>query len=310
MGRKRSYYLVVAAVLSVVAVSGCARFTGLSDDRGPIPQTETFKLGPFDLTAMGTAGATNTGTRLDIPRPAGAYGIRQMSFDLVDAQGESVSSEVAHLHHALLFEAGLQDPVCPSWPRTIGGAGAERTRVDFFSDYAYLVDASDKWNANWMIMNMMEEPTTVYIEYTIGYDTAMNASNTRPVTPYFLDVTGCGGGFTFDVPGNGGPGSVYTRTATFTAPTDGVAVFSGGHMHDGGIDSTLTRVSTGTVGCKSVLRYDEQGRMESIAPCVMHHTVTAGEQYRLTVRYDNSEFRDDVMGIHLVYVWEGTPPAA
>jgi len=38
----------------------------------------------------------------------------------------------------------------------------------------------------------------------------------------------------------------------------------------------------------------------------MHEQVTAGHDFTVTARYDNSEPLSDVMGIYLTYVWWGT----
>ena len=64
-------------------------------------------------------------------------------------------------------------------------------------------------------------PKTVYIQYTLDYQPGANATNSRPLDVYFQDVTGCGDS-TVDVPGNGGPGSVYTKSRTWQAPRDGM----------------------------------------------------------------------------------------
>ena len=69
-------------------------------------------------------------------------------------------------------------------------------------------------------MNMDTMPMTVYIKYTIGYQKNATAANSRSVTPFFADVTGCGNSV-FNVPGNGGMGSVYTKARSWTAPWDG-----------------------------------------------------------------------------------------
>ena len=120
-----------------------------------------------------------------------------------------------------------------------------------------------------------------------------------------MDVNGCGGS-TYDVPGTGGPGSVYKTTREWTAPRDGMAIFSGGHLHDGGIDIILRDVTTDHVLCRGVATYHEDPHhVATINGCVIHEVVTAGHVYRVAARYDNSQPYDDVMGIMLTYVWWG-----
>jgi hypothetical protein len=124
--------------------------------------------------------------------------------------------------------------------------------------------------------------------------------------PLFQDVTGCGGS-TYDVPGTGGPGSVHVAQRSWPAPRDGLVVFSGGHLHDGGIDITLSDATAGRNICRGTATYHENPRhLATINGCVLHEKVVAGHSYRVTSRYDNSKPYQDVMGIMLTYVWWGT----
>ena len=83
----------------------------------------------------------------------------------------------------------------------------------------------------------------VCIQYTVGYQPGATAQNSRPVTPFFLDVTRCGNS-TYDVPGNGGPGGIHTAARTWSAPWDGYMVTAGGHLH--GVASTSRSATTPT----------------------------------------------------------------
>jgi Stress up-regulated Nod 19 len=306
--RGRAALMLVVAFLLLVS-TGCASLAGLGTVDTSQAVTETFRLGPFSLAAMGQPGFESNATQANIPRPAGTLGIKQMSFDVVDSAGAPVSKHDVHLHHVLLMNAGKSDVLCPGRKERFSGSGAERTKIDLWNDYAYLVASGDRWNALWHIMNESDAARTVYIQYTLTYIRHLNASNSRPVTPYFQDVTGCNAGSVFDVPGNGGPGSVFEKSRTWTAPNDGVAIFTGSHLHDGGIEGILKKTSSGEVACRSVVSYHENPRhIDKITPCYLHHTVKAGEQYTLTARYDNSAPLSKVMGINITYVWHGTPP--
>jgi hypothetical protein len=131
------------------------------------------------------------------------------------------------------------------------------------------------------------------------------------VQPLFQDITGCGNSV-YDIPGDGGPGSVHTKSRSWTAPRDGLAVFAGGHLHDGGIDITLKDATTNTVFCTGTAAYHEDPRhLASINACQMHKLVTAGHSYSVTARYDNSQPYQDVMGIMLTMSGgEGSRPPA
>ena len=182
--------------------------------------------------------------------------------------------------------------------------------MSLWSSYAYVTNSSDRWDALWHVMNMSDAPVTVYIQYKVGYVPASNTTASRPVTPSFMDVTGCGGSATFNEPGNGGPGSIFTKARTITAPWNGVAVYAAGHLYDGGIDIGIKRDSTGQVGCTSVPRYDVPEPMDfpsSITPCVLHDFVTAGEDVHVggALRQHHAAQRRD--GHHAHVRVEGIP---
>ncbi|MGZ4677311.1 MAG: hypothetical protein ACXV8Y_12345 [Acidimicrobiia bacterium] len=273
--------------------------------------TTTYKLGPLNLAAQGQPGWESQTTQGDIPRPSGAFGLKAASFDLVDENGDPVPRDMVHLHHVLLIDTARQDPLCSNRAEWFTGAGAERTPLSLPDPYAYLVGSGDHWNALWHVMNLGDMPMTVYIKYTLTYQPGANATNTRGVQPYFMDVAGCGNA-EFNVPGNGGPGSMYEKSKTWAAPTDGVAVYAGGHLHGGGMNITLQDNGTGS-SCTMDAHYSDMtmpmpGMMtppESIDACPMHNAVVAGQTYTVTARYDNSMPLTGVMGIVLAYVWPG-----
>jgi Stress up-regulated Nod 19 len=303
----------VLALIGLVALIGaaCAPLTGMSGTN-PTLTVKSYRLGPFNLAAMGTPGSMSQSQQSNIPRPPGDIGIKRMTFDLVDANGTPVPRMNAHLHHVLLMNSAHTSPICANETERFAGAGAERTPMNLWGDYAYHSASTDQWNALWHIMNMTNSPMSIYIQYTVSYLPANDPAASRPVTPFFLDVTGCGTNAEFDVPGNGGPNSVFTKTRTFTAPWSGLAVYSGGHLHDGGISLSIATTGNPPFGCTAVAHYDVPAPMafpSSISPCVQHDYVTAGTQYRLTARYDNSTPHAAVMGIMLSYLWQGSPPS-
>jgi hypothetical protein len=182
----------------------------------------------------------------------------------------------------------------------------ERTPIKLWGPYTYLVGAGDQWGSIYHLMNETSSTRTVFIEYTLEYQPGATATNSRGVRPLFMDITGCGNSV-YDIPGNGGPGSVHTNSRAWTAPQDGLAVFAGGHLHDGGIDITLKDATTNTVFCTGTATYHENPHhLATINACQMHKLVTAGHSYSVTARYDNSQPYQDVMGIMLTYVWWGT----
>jgi hypothetical protein len=267
----------------------------------------TFRIGPFNLAPEGQPGSESNATQANVPRPPGGFGMKSIAFDLVDAAGNPVPHSAVHLHHVLLMNPARTSPYCANWSERFAGAGSERTPMSLPDPYAYMVGSNERWNALWHVMNTSDSPQQVFIQYTVGYQPGATAQNTRGVTPFFLDVTGCGNS-EYDVPGNGGPGSVDTLSRTWSAPWDGYLVTAGGHLHGGGIDIAIRDEADG-LECKMVAQYDHQHPHDapgSITRCPIHEHIGAGQQVTVTSRYDNSEPHQDVMGIVLAYAWRGT----
>lgn len=296
-------------------------------DAGPIEEVTTL-VGPISLDAMGGAHWQDE-VNDAIPKPAidvpgvDWYAIRGASFDVVDAEGTPVPRHDVHLHHFVLAHVGQVDPACPSRQvkgfnvRPHLGSGSERTPIALPEPYAFKLWDDAIWAASWHVMNMTAQPKEVYLKYTIAYQPGRTNANTRWVDPWFLDVdSACGA--VFDVPGDGGPGSVFEISRSWTvqppagtvpAPTEGLVVGTGGHLHDGGIATEL-RGGDGALICRSEADYgghDPSHGMpiDVIWPCATHHPIEAGEQLTLHALYDNSQPYDDVMGINLTFLWWG-----
>lgn len=301
----RTFGVIGAALALTVAAAGCDPVENAPPGGGEIVQG-TYRLGPFNLAAQGQPGDQSNTSQANIPRPAGAFGLKTMDFDIVDAAGTPVPHSAVHLHHVLLMNPGRQDLLCNRSER-FAGAGSERTPMKLGDPYAYMVGANDRWNALWHIMNTGTTAREVYIQYKVGYQPGATAENTRGVTPFFLDITGCGNS-EYDVPGNGGPGSVHTNARTWTMPWGGYHVSSGGHLHGGGIDISI-RNDTTNITCTMTAHYEHSHPHDapgSISTCPAHKRVEQGHSVTVTARYDNSEPHDSVMGIVLAYVWRGT----
>ena len=303
--RSVSRRFVVAILMGVsllLVAAGCEPLINAPPGGGQT-LTQTFRYGPFTIGPGGEVmGSPSSG----MPRPSGSFGLKGARFDVVDQNGVPVSVHDVHLHHIVMTTSAHQDPLCPGRRERFIGSGMERTPISFPNPYAYLVSANEQWGSIYHLMNETSTTRTVYIQYTLDYQPGANANNSRPLQSWFMDVTGCGNS-TYDIPGNGGPGSVHVKSRTWQAPRDGIAVFAGGHLHDGGIDITLQDTAPGSPKCTGTATYHENPHhLASINSCPMHEKVTAGHTYRVTARYDNSKPYTNVMGIVLAYVWWGT----
>ena len=280
---------------------------------------QSFSVNVGHLAPMGSPGDAIEGANF-LPRPSGAFGMKSIAFNLVDAHtGTPIPQMDAWLHHFVIAKLGEDDPACPGHKMfgikvaPIVGTGQERTPVSYPDPYAVLVPAAQSWGGLWHVMNMSDVPMDVKITYTIGMQTGADLSNTRDLSPFWADSYRCPGGTTWNVAGNGGPGSVETLTQSYAIPNDGIVVGDGGHLHGGGID-LVTKHEDGTVLCTNTAHYmvgmeNMDGMIESISSCVPHDTVTKGEKITVTSHYDNSAPHHDVMGISVLYIWYGTQPA-
>ena len=288
-------FLSLATFVGVIGLvaAGCAPLVHAPPGGGAVT-TGTYRIGPFNLAAMGQTGSESNATAATSRDRRARSASRRWTSTSSTRTGPRFRGDMAHLHHVLLMDPADQDVLCPSRAERFSGAGAERTPLRLPDSYAYLVGQSDQWNALWHVMNLSDQAMSVYIQYKVGYQTGANATNTRGVRPYFMDVTGCGNS-EFDVPGNGGPGSEYLKSKTWAAPTSGIAVYAGGHLHGGGMDITLSDDTT-KFRCVMTAHYDPMmsgmdmmNFPESIDPCPMHNQVIQGWPYTVTARYDNSQ---------------------
>ena len=308
LGRYR--FLVLIGLVALVG-SACASVKGIYTGTVTVT-TGVYRLGPFNLAPMDQPGSENQSVQGSIPRPPGNIGIKTMTFDLVDAAGNPVPRMDAHLHHVLLMNHARHVADLFGRRRTV-----RRCRGRAHSAQAVgLVRVHHELDRSVGRALAHHEHVGERADGLHPVQGRLRRGNRSgrgaPVTPFFMDVTGCGTNAEFNVPGTGGAGSVFTKTRTITAPWTGVAVAAGGHLHDGGIDVSIKRAATGENGCTAVARYDMPEPMEfpsSITSCVMHHTVTAGDNYTLTAHYDNSMPHSAVMGIMIAYVWHGVPPS-
>jgi hypothetical protein len=299
--------LTVTAVVGLLSTMACEPIKNAPPGGGEVI-VENFRIGPFNLAPAGQAGSESESFRTNMPRPTGAFGMKSINFDIVDAAGNPVGHQDVHLHHVVLMNTARQSQYCSSWPERFAASGSERTPIAFPDPYAYLVGANESWSGLWHIMNETTTSRQVYIQYKIGYQPGANATNTRGVTPFFLDVTGCGNS-EYNVPGDGGAGSVHTKTATWAAPWKGMLVGAGGHVHGGGINIGLRDEATGAE-CTMTAHYEHNHGTEhspgSIDTCPIHLGFTQGQRFSVVSRYDNSQPWTGVMGIVMAFAWQGT----
>lgn len=313
-----------AAVIAEVAVAEPVPVVSPPPGGGPV-ELITVTTDPITIPAFGQHAAD-----APVPRPPGAWGLKSITFDVVDGAGNSVPRSDLHLHHFVIAEVGRPDPMCDREVAgfevaPLFGSGGERTPISFPDPYVMLVDETDFWGATWHLMNLTASEQTVRVEYTIGVQRGATAENSRVLTPYFVDNDTEGehcGNAVFAVPGDGGAGSHWTKSRTWTMDEGGIIVGVGGHQHEGGLWVDL-HVDDQHL-CRSTVMYGDGhphghsvgqshpeppvGSVDHIEPCRLHDTYPAGATFRLDAVYDNSSPQPDQMGIAMVFVWHGTQP--
>ena len=301
-------------------------------------ETYEGRIGPITLPPMspdemGEEAARALGPSelfIDVPRPDGDFAITEMTFDLVDAGGDPVGQDRAHLHHFVIADRSSENPACPGGTfglpgQIIAASGAERTVLELGDPYGLVVEDDDAWSGVYSLMNKSMEAQEVYLAYDITY--RRDVENVRPVTTYFGSATGCSS-FTWTIDGSGTPD---VQSAHIPIANDGRLVGAGGHIHNGGLHTDLVD-DRGRRLCRSELQtgepsmhgghdtptdpdyppefYPDDPEILGITTCALAEQVTAGERLRFDAVYANDQARSGVMGIYTFHVWEGGGPEA
>jgi len=285
-------------------------------------KTETFR---YPVQVNGYEVKQEYTFNIDHPKVDGF--ITGMDVDVVDADGTPVPINRLMLHHIVFSALGRRSTVCsqftsfdsktklPGLAEQFYGAGEERNKMALPPGYGYPLRANEPWLMTWMLMNHKKLPDHAFIQWTVTYDTSPDLT---PVTPYWLDVRNCRADPIYNVPGNGGPGSVAKQTYSLTMPESGRIVEGGGHVHGGGLDLTLSEpdCSNRTIARLTPAWGEPDHPFYHVYP-VLHEPgpiamsgfatekgipVVRGQRILLTSNYDNSRLHDRVMGISIIYV--------
>jgi plastocyanin len=310
--------LAMVAATFVVAPPAAAAEQELTYTYGPI------SLAPYEV---------DQGTALNgVPKPNVDGYIRRMEVEVVDANGQPISPLHLMLHHVVFLNLGAlgrfdhRDWTCstftgldyktklPALADRFYAAGEERNKLALPDGYGYPVKGNDSWIVTWMLMNHHPASAKAYIRYKLTYETE------RPLAPAYmvwLDVKNCLSDPVYDVPGGGGPGSIDSRSTTWTAPEPGRIVAGGGHLHGGGKSIVLSEPDCGNrelfasrplYGLPSNDFYRVRPPLHEPGPVNMSGftapagiPVTRGQHLKITANYDNSYLHTRVMGIMGVY---------
>ena len=273
-----------------------------------------LRYGPFVIPPANAGGESHY-ANIAVPslaKPCTNCFLLQFEPDLVYADGTSANLDTGlTLHHAVLFSAGRQDASCgpdQPFPGKLGqrffASGNERTPGLFPPGFGYYVDGGN-WSGIFHVMNHSASAKTVYFRLRVRWSPAA-AGGVLPLTPIWLDMNNCQ---TSEYAVPAGPSSSHW---TWTSNLTGRIVSTGGHVHNGGIRTTLTNQTTGQHLCTSWAGWGRkpayQGSIESMSVCSWDRvgTVQKGEVLDLESVYDAPQPVPDAMGIMMAFVYETT----
>ncbi|HEV7687810.1 MAG TPA: hypothetical protein VGQ80_14645, partial [Acidimicrobiia bacterium] len=276
------------------------------------------RYGPFVIPPESAGGGADHSDIVvpTLTKPCSNCFLQQMEPDLVYADDSPANLDTGlMLHHAVLFSAGRPDATCgPSepFPGKLGqrffAAGNERTPGLFPPGFGYYVD-SGNWSGIFHIMNHSAEARSVYFRLNVRWSPAKEGG-ILPLTPLWLDMNNCR---TSEYAVPAGPSSSHW---TWTSNVTGRIVSTAGHVHNGGLRTTLSNHTTGDHLCTSWAGWGKkaayQGSIESMSACTWDRvgTVQKGQVLDLETTYDAPQPVPDAMGIMMAFVFETTDLAA
>jgi hypothetical protein len=191
--------------------------------------------------------------------------------------------------------------------------GEEDESLSFPAGYGLHVWPEQRWLMRWMLMNHTDRAYKAFVRYDVHVE---RSRKIVPVVPLWMRVVSCREEY-FDVPGGGGPGSVFTKSRSIVVGRTGRIVTATGHLHGGAIGLTLAEPRCGD---RTLFTAQPVYRSDSPVPVDGPVHVTAfsspvgipvfrGQELDLAATYDNSVRRDGVMGTMHVYVALERPPS-
>jgi plastocyanin len=244
---RRVLLATLLLVLACPAAASAATQGKVVVEPSPAPGVERlhYEFGPVHV-APGQNDIRFAGNEL---KPPQAGWIVRFKPGLVYAKGGGTPRvDVVHLHHAVWLANG----------RPLFAAGEEKTTVQSPPGYGWHFQPSDSWVMNHMIHNLTPTPTDVYITYDLDFipEGSPAAAGMHDVQTVWMDVMGLSVYPVFNVLRGSGRNGRYTypndapgaRTYTrnrWTVDQDGVLVGAVGHLHPGGLWTTLSLTRNG-----------------------------------------------------------------
>jgi len=270
--RRLTAALALPALLLLSASSPAAAAVGQTETLPNGAQRTTYLVGPLNITTGQNRIVYKPMTGSEKPLVNGW--ITRIVPNLVNVDGSIPKSSRVMFHHGVWINNSA-----PADSRLFFATGEEKTNIDLPDGYGLRYKFSDSWMLNHMIHNLVPDPMTLYITYTIDFipDTSPAALGIVPVKPIWMDVEsgnypvfdvlrdsgGKDGEFTYPQDAsNPYPPGIKKNERTITS--NGVLVGTTGHVHTGGLSTNLYLKRNGAEyegpSCPAPKSYDAQIR--------------------------------------------------
>jgi len=215
-------------------------------------KTETFHLPAYHTP--GNGGISSRGEQMPLPHFNHKIGIKYWGgWEVVDDNTkEPLKTGGAFFHHITVFRSH------PSGEREfLTGCSDDRRTLGPELDHRYLqlVDSSPKdenIQGYYHIVNLMPHAVKIAVRYNVTYVADDDIpEDTIWVKAHFMSTA-------YNVPGNGGKGSVHSQVTETAAPTTGRVVTAVGHLHQGSYNVTLFEKKTGKALVTSKAIYSDE----------------------------------------------------
>jgi plastocyanin len=260
--------------------------------------------------------------------------------EFIYADGTVPRVDVLHLHHAVwLVNGGPQFAV-----------GEEKTVQQLPQGFGWRSEPGDSWVLNDMLHDLVAQPAQVYVVWRLDFvpDSSPAAADIKPVRTQWMDVAGPSLYPVFDALRADGHNGTYTfpdqapaadlrpcslfggnsdrhgclgaaQTWTVRGNHPQTLIATAGHLHPGGLYTTLTDtragVGTNTLFTSKAHYYEPAGEVSwDVAmggtPPSWKVQVKPGDKVRVHATYDTRRADwYEVMGIMPIAVYDGTLPS-
>ncbi|MGZ4711835.1 MAG: cupredoxin domain-containing protein [Acidimicrobiia bacterium] len=284
-----------------------------------------YEVGPIHIRA-GQNNISYTGSQ--IPRPAEAGWVVGIRPNLHLPDGTVPPVDVIHLHHGVWLNLSHADPTSPGLPERFYAAGEEKTALQFPGGYGYHYRPTDQWMINYMIHDLVDRPFDLWITYDIAFVPTSSGQTLTDAAPIWMDVQNGSVYPVFDVHRGSGHDGVFTypddaatdpyqggpKLDTWTVPSDGVLIGTGGHLHPGGLHDDLwvdragsSRTRTRHLFSSVAHYYEPAGAVSwdvamTVTNADWRPQLRAGDTLRVSTSYDSARASwYETMGIMIAW---------